>query len=132
MNASKQIIEVLDAIGNKELIEKYVRYVVVNKILLIIISLLVFVAIGVFATKCAKQYKKASLTKQSNLFWAYDPRCLTPIVSNPSAILGITLSVVSGVVFITVFVMSVVCLIKCFTIPELAVFDYIKSLLSST
>ncbi len=145
MTASKQIIEILDAIGDKlgvaidwtsenvwpylkDLMEKYVRYVVVNKIFLIMISFLVFVVIGVFVTKCTKQYQKALSSKQSNFFWSYDSTYVDPTLPT---ILSIIFLAVLGMTFMLAFVMSVACLIKCFTIPELIVFDYIKDLLST-
>lgn len=150
MTASKQIIEILDAIGDKlgiaidwtsenvwpylkDLMEKYVRYVVVNKIFLIITSILVFFAIGVFATKCTKQYQKALSSKQNNFFWSYDSTCccVSPIDPDRPTLLGITFSVALGMIFMVVFIKSVARLIECFTIPELIVFDYIKDLLST-
>lgn len=150
MTTSKQIIEVLDAIGDKlgiaidwtsenvwpylkEIMEKYVRYKIAKEVFFIIISLLVFTVIGIFATKCAKQHQKILSSNCSNPFWYYNDSsyAITNIEATTLTCAGIAASVVLGIVSILLFVSSINCLIACFTIPELVVLDYIKNLLSS-
>lgn len=149
MTASKQIIEVLDAIGDKlgvaidwtsenvwpylkEIMGKYVRYKIANEVFFIIISLLVFAVIGIFITKCAKQHREIQLSERNNFFWEYDSHLSSdPIWPTDFTCACIGGSIILGGIFVVLFFLSISCLIKCFTIPEMVVFDYVTDLLST-